>query len=129
MTARLKKELTNIAHLYGAKIRFSHTRIIPCVDTHAKIIYMTFFRHTDGLLISHFFHELGHILDHETGVYRDYYKKFPTKKYLKRFAVKAEMHADLSGEKLQRLWYPRLTFIHTYKYKKWQEWLKKDWKL
>lgn len=125
----LKKELTQIAHSYGSKIRFSNTTVIPCVDIFKKIIYMACFEHSTNLFISEFFHELGHVIDHKNGIYRGYYKSFPTKKYLRRFAVQAEMHADLSGEKLMQIYYPRLTFVHTYKYKSWQKWLREYWEL
>lgn len=127
MTKDLKKELINIAHSYGVKVRFKKNWVIPSADVQRKILYIAELYHSDNLIMSEFFHELGHIVDCESGVYRGYYKSFPTKKYLRRFAVQAEMHTDIAGAKLMKKHYPAKKFIHTYKYKYWQKWLRKDW--
>lgn len=123
MTKTLKKSLIKIAHSYNVKCRFRKDASISYVDVPKRsiVIARNVWRPSD------FFHELGHMVDYRNGLYKGYYKLYPTKKYLRRFAVQAEMHTDLTGSKLMKKYFPKMKYLHTYKYKKWQKWLKKYW--
>ena len=125
MNKLLKKSLIKIAHSYGVKCRFRKDTQISYVDVFTNTIVIA----GSVLRPSDFFHELGHMLDYRNGLYAGYYKAYPTKKYLRRFAVQAEMHTDLTGNELMKKYYPKMKYVYTYKYKKWQKWLREYWEI
>jgi hypothetical protein len=128
MTNRLRKDLIKIAHSYGVKCRFSKRVKVPYADVHeSKISLCNDPYMPKSIAMSDFFHELGHVIDYRNGFYKSYYKKFPTKKDLRQFALKAELHTDFTGGKLMKQHFPKAKFNHTYKYKVWQKALKKYW--
>jgi hypothetical protein len=128
MTEILRKELIKIAHSYGVKCRFSKRIKIPEADVHGSAISLRKDHSlSKSIVLSDFFHELGHVIDYRKGLYKPYYKMYPTKKSLRRFALQAELHTDLTGSKLMKQYFPERRFIFTYKYKKWQKFLKNYW--
>lgn len=130
MNKETKKALIAIAHSYGVKCRFSGRVKIPYADVRPAKIYLTNGIGIDErVFLSDFFHELAHVIDFRNGLYKAYYKDFPTKKELSRWALQAEIHTDFTGNKLMEKHWPNVKFQYTYKYKKWQKFLRKYWGL
>jgi hypothetical protein len=83
------------------------------------------------ILVSAFFHEMGHLLSEELGKYEIFHKAYRVD-YLtveetaqfKRLAFKAERHADLLGEKMQRDFFPGIPYVKGYQTKEDKEYLR-----
>jgi hypothetical protein len=130
VTEDTRKALIRIAHYYGVKCRFSSKVSIPYADVRPGKIYLRNDNEiTHKVMLSDFFHELGHVIDFRKGLYKAYYKDFPTKKALRRWALAAEIHTDFTGNKLMEKHWPGVKFAYTYKYKKWQKFLREHWKI
>jgi len=129
MNKTLKKNLIRIAHSYGVRCHFPKGLVIPYAYANRNLICIADHDEKERLIISEFFHELGHVMDYRNKVYPGYYKNKPTKKYLKRYAIRAEIHTDLTGKKLMSKHFPDMKFVYTYKYKKWQKFAKMWWKI
>lgn len=120
--------MIEIAHSYGVKCSFSNRVKIPYVDVHKSKIFLGLHPVSrKNYTLSEFFHELGHIVDYRNGIFKDYYRVVPTQKALRKYALRAELHTDETGSKLMKKYFPKSRFIWTYKYKKWQAFLKKHW--
>jgi hypothetical protein len=130
MTKKTKKALIKIAHSYKVKCRFSNKIKIPYSDARFGKIYLSNNDEmTHRVMLSDFFHELGHVVDFRKGLYKAYYKDFPTNKELRRWALAAEIHTDFTGNKLMEKHWPSVKFAYTYKYKKWQKFLREYWEI
>ena len=128
MTKELRKELIKIAHSYDVKCRFLKRIKIPYVAVEKRMIFLAKDNTmTKRSVLSAFFHEVGHMVDFDNGLFKPYYKLYPTRKALKRLALRAEIHTDETGSKLMRKHFPNTAFEYTYKYKKWQKLLKEHW--
>lgn len=123
MRTRERKRLIKIAHSYNVRCHFHNKKSgISYASVRDNKICIW-----NGGGHSTFFHELGHIIDYRNNVYKQYYKANVTKKVLRRYAVLAEIHTDYTGQKLMRKYFPYRKYYFTYKYKKWQKWLKEYW--
>lgn len=128
MTKELQKELRKIAFHNRITVRFVNRGTVSEVDVNKGIIIVDLLPSgTTSRHISDFFHEMGHIVDYRQGLFSDYYQDYPSKQDLKKWTLKAEKHADDTGNRLMKSWYPERKFVYTYKYKKWQKFLKQYW--
>lgn len=66
-------------------------------------------------LISTFFHELAHFLDHRDGLFKTFYSNSVPKYVIRRMALKAERHADKRGAKECKKYFPKVKFMYQYR--------------
>jgi len=125
----LRKELRAIAKQYKVQLQFYSARGIPYAWPRKSEIYIYTGGYSRNSVLSSFFHELGHIIDYRNGLFPGYYVHYPTKAYLRRYAIKAEIHTDKTGKGLMKSYYPHDHFIETYRYKSWQKWLLEYWEI
>jgi hypothetical protein len=67
-----------------------------------------------NVVISTVFHELGHHLDLEAGLFRKYYDGRSSNRTMRRLALRAERHADLVGRRLCKKYFPKVKFHEAY---------------
>lgn len=124
---RLIKELRQIAKEYGIKVRFRLHKDLEayydCVDKEIVIDYNTTKQSTDRVLLSNFFHELAHFLDHKEKKFINYYKASTPLYKLRRIALNAELHTDNRAIKLSKQYY-NFRYVKAYRNKEHRQWLK-----
>ena len=74
-------------------------------------------------IVTAFFHELAHCLDHRDGMFKNYYAKRRTNKTKRRIALRAELHTDRLGEALCKFFFPNTRYRRSYRSKKHYEFL------
>jgi hypothetical protein len=130
MNGLLKKHLKEIAKKYGTKTYFY--KKLECSGYAFPWKKKLFVRigydnrpETQNWIIMTFFHELGHNIDYKNGIYKKYNSGFFGPEYAKKYALKAEQHADMTGEKLCKKYFPKIKWIPSYRNKEDKKWLKK----
>jgi hypothetical protein len=66
------------------------------------------------IVISTFFHELGHHLDYKSGKFRAFYDLRYSLAAQRRVALRAERHADFVGQKLCKKFFPKVKYDKSY---------------
>ncbi len=87
--------------------------------------------HPARVVISTFFHELSHYLDHRDGLFKRFYSLATPKYVLRRIALRAERHADERGRKECQKMFPRVKYVVVYRSSVDVHYLKlyyKDWR-
>lgn len=112
---RLTRRLRRIAKAYDLGLRFK-----PSVGFEAEYwvnerIAVLQLDVTATELVSNFFHELGHHIDHVTGRFRTFYDSRTPLYLQRRVSLKAERHADKVGEELCSLFFPKVRFKRSYR--------------
>lgn len=111
---RLLKQLKNIAKLFKISLRLVENKDYSgeynCLDKTISICI----DEERNTIISSFFHELGHFVDHSTGKYPSFYKtKSPLYKQ-RMISLRAERSADEVGKRLCKAYFPNTKYEKSY---------------
>lgn len=125
----IRRKLRRIAASYGIKITFRYLDgTMAGFMSRTKPIFIALEKRlTEHQIISTFFHELGHFVDRAEGKYAKFYLITTMKRdkvYLRRNALRAELHADATGKKLMKSYFPELRYLKAYGTKKARQFLK-----
>jgi hypothetical protein len=123
---RFRRLLEGIAGAYGAKLSFKEVKDESMADIAPSKADITLYMGTSSRRaeLSNLFHEIGHLVDYRSGKFPGFYGPNPTKKYLSKYALQAELHADRTGAREMKKLFPTVRFMYTYKHKRWQKYLK-----
>lgn len=66
-------------------------------------------------LFEAFFHEIGHVLDYRNNIYKRYNSCKSSIKYARKYSLRAEIHADETGRKLCKKYYPKHHYKKSYR--------------
>lgn len=70
-------------------------------------------------LISAFFHELSHVLEHREGIYANYYRRKSTLPVRRKLALRAERHTDKRAQMICKKYFPKIRYRYGYR-QQWQ---------
>lgn len=118
------KKLKKIAKLYKLSVRFVYSMSCSGEYHPNKKMARVLLDNPLRLVISSFFHELGHHIDYTSGLYKSFYLSSSSLTNMRRHALSAELHTDKVGEELCNHHFPKVKYDRSYRSKADQQWLR-----
>lgn len=120
----IKEELKQLAKNFGLKLTFKKMDYASGFFNSRDGLICLDSRLTTKLMLSVFFHELGHCFDMSSGLYNSFYNRHKLRKdkfywnKVARIAFNAEVHTDKTGKMLMKYFYPEYSYIKGYQNRK-----------
>jgi len=112
---RIRKKLHKIAKTHGVRLWFRPSLGFSGEYHVGCDLIIVQLDNPAVRVISTFFHELGHHTDFHNKIFRDFYDNNAPLKRMRPTALKAERHADATGEKLCKKYFPKIKYEQSYR--------------